>query len=115
MAVIEEVMVPLVAKAPVLPKTRDKIGSSPSPKKPAAKVHADEDEEDHGLKSRRRTLKRMAIEEEEEDQVEETKSKGLKRSKPETIDPEPSPEKRKMVKLDDDNNQIGSQRAARLS
>ena len=74
MAVIEEVMVPLVAKAPVLPKTRDTLGSSPSPKKPAAKVHADEDEEEHGLKSRRRTLKRMAIEEEEEeDQIEETK------------------------------------------
>jgi hypothetical protein len=78
-----------------------------------SKVQPEEDEEDHGLRSRRRTLKRMAIEE-DEDQVEETKSKGLKRSKPDTVDPEPSPEKRKMVKLDDDN-QVGSQRAARLS
>ena len=76
-------------------------------------MQPEEDEEDHGLRSRRRTLKRMAIEE-DEDQVEETKSKGLKRSKPDTVDPEPSPEKRKMVKLDDDN-QVGSQRAARLS
>lgn len=115
MAVIEEVMVPFVPKMPVLPKTSDTIGSSPSPKKAAAKLQADEDEEeDHGLKSRRRTLKRLAIEEDEENHVEETKSKGLKRSKPESIDPEPSLEKRKMVKLDDDN-QVGSQRAARLS
>ena len=76
-------------------------------------MQPEEDEEDHGLRSRRRTLKRMAIEE-DEDQVEETKSKGLKRSKPDTVDPEPSPEKRKMLKLDDDN-QVGSQRAARLS
>jgi hypothetical protein len=78
-----------------------------------SKVQPEEDEEDHGLRSRRRTLKRKAIEE-DEDQVEETKSKGLKRSKPDTVDPEPSPEKRKMLKLDDDN-QVGSQRAARLS
>jgi hypothetical protein len=56
----------------------------------------------------------MAIEEDEQVLVEETKSKGLKRSKPDTVDPEPSPEKRKMAKLDDDN-QVGSQRAARLS
>ena len=76
-------------------------------------MQPEEDEEDHGLRSRRRTLKRKAIEE-DEDQVEETKSKGLKRSKPDTVDPEPSPEKRKMLKLDDDN-QVGSQRAARLS
>lgn len=59
-------------------------------------------------------MKRMAIEEDEQVLVEETKSKGLKRSKPDTVDPEPSPEKRKMAKLDDDN-QVGSQRAARLS
>jgi len=65
-------------------------------------VQPDEDEEDHGLRSRRRTLKRMAIEEDEQVLIEETKSKGLKRSKPDTVDPEPSPEKRKMVKLDDD-------------
>ena len=39
----------------------------------------------------------------------------MKRSKPDTVDPEPTPEKRKMIKLDDDNNQVGSQRAARLS
>lgn len=77
-------------------------------------MQPDEDEEDHGLRSRRRTLKRMAIEEDEQVLVEETKSKGLKRSKPDTVDPEPSPEKRKMAKLDDDN-QVGSQRAARLS
>jgi hypothetical protein len=76
-------------------------------------VQPEEDEEDHGLRSRRRTLKRMAIEEDEY-QVEETKSKGLKRSKPDTVDPKPSPEKRKMLKLDDDT-QVGSQRAARLS